>query len=449
MERPLTAEESCWKRLGSLAVCPFTFLPEPITLREIEERISQLKTLAEDRQIPIDGVVFRYDSLSYSRSLGRTGHHYRDGIAFKFEDDAYETVFRSIEWETGRSGEIAPVAVFDTVEIDGCSVSKASLHNLSFIRELELHPGCRVLVSKRNMVIPHIEENLDRGHYSRALIPKECPCCGKRARVFSRAGDQGRLIETLHCDNPACGSRILHKFIHFAGKKAMDISGISEATIERFMKEGFLKTFHDFYHLERYRNEIVQMEGFGGKSCQKIIDSVERSRNTTFERYVVAMDIPIIWRTAGRALERHFHGDLHEFAKAAMGCFDFTSLPDFGETMCRNIWEWFRDHRNMKLWKSLQKELTFKDRIMTEKTDNTKSSPFAGCTIVVTGKLENFTRNTINDKIGSIGATAGRSVTKKTDYLICGEKPGSKLTKAKELGIPVLTEQEFLDRISA
>ena len=201
------------------AICPFTFLPENVTLREIENRIGCLKVLAEDGRIPIDGMVLRYDSLSYSKRCGRTGHHYKDGIAFKFEDDTYETVFRSIEWEPGRSGEIAPVAVFDTVEIDGCSVSRASLHNLSFIRDLELFPGCRVLVSKRNMIIPHIEENLDRGHYKKNMIPKACPCCGKSTRIFSRAGDKGRLVETLHCDNPGCSSQILHKFIHFAEKK--------------------------------------------------------------------------------------------------------------------------------------------------------------------------------------------------------------------------------------
>lgn len=430
--------------------CPFTFLPEHVTLRQIEGQISQLKALAEERQIPIDGMVLRYDSLSYSKKCGRTGHHYKDGIAFKFEDDTYETVFRSIEWEPGRSGEIAPVSVFDTVEIDGCSVSRASLHNLSFIRDLELHPGCRVLVSKRNMIIPHIEENLDRGHYSRALIPEKCPCCGKPARVFSRAGDKGRLIETLHCDNPECSSRILHKFIHFAEKKAMDISGISEATIEKFIEKGFLKTFHDFYHLDRYRDEIVQMEGFGEKSYEKMVRSVEKSRNTTFAKYVVAMDIPMIGRTAGRVLEKHFHGNLQEFAKAAVDCFDFTSLPDFGKTLCRNIWDWFRDYGNLKLWKTLQKELYFKEDItMAKKNNSTENNPFMGCTIVVTGKLENFTRSTINDKISSIGATAGSSVTRKTNYLICGEKPGSKLAKAEELGIPVLTEQEFLDRIPA
>ncbi len=413
-------------------------------------------------------MVLRYDSLSYSGSLGRTGHHYRDGIAFKFEDDTYETVFRSIEWEPGRSGEIAPVAVFDTVEIDGCSVSKASLHNLSFIKDLELHPGCRILVSKRNMIIPHIEENLDRGHYSRALIPKTCPCCGKPARVFSRAGDKGRLIETLHCDNPDCGKRILRKFVHFAGKKAMDMSGISEATIACFMEKGFLNTFHDFYYLDRYHDEIVRMEGFGEKSYQKIMGSVERSRNTTFVRYLVAMDIPMIGRTAGRALEQYFHGDLQKFAKAAVGCFDFTVLPDFGETMSRNLWEWFHDGENLKLWESLQKEFNFEKREgarspvdfgsaptgmgwrkTMENKNNNGSNPFAGCTIVATGKLVNFTRDGINSKIISLGATAGSSVTRKTNYVICGEKPGSKLTKAKELGITVLTEQEFFDMISA
>lgn len=445
-------------------VCPFMFLQENETLPEIEDRITRLKALAKDRQIPIDGMVLRYDSLSYSKGYGRTGHHYKDGIAFKFEDDICETVFRSIEWEPGRSGEIAPVAVFDPVEIDGCSVSRASLHNLSFIRDLELYTGCRLLVSKRNMIIPHIEENLDRGHYSRALIPKKCPCCGKPARVFSRAGDKGRLVETLHCDNAECSSRILHKFIHFAEKKAMNISGISEATIEKFIRMGFLKTFRDFYHLDRYRAEIVRMEGFGEKSYKKIMDSVERSRNTTFTRYVVAMDIPMIGRTAGRALEQHFQGDLQEFAKAAVDCFDFTSLPGFGEAMCRNIWDWFHDSGNLKLWKTLQKELSVQsarrfltersrryideeDMIMAKKTDSTKKNPFTGCTIVATGKLENFTRSGINDKITSIGATAGSSVTGKTDYLVCGAKPGSKLTKAKELGIPVLTEQEFLDMI--
>ena len=326
-------------RMFGFDICPFVRLERNAQLEEIEAGIEKLKLLAEDMDLPIDGIVLRYDSLAYSKGCGMTGHHYKDGIAFKFEDDAYETVFRSAEWETGRSGEIAPVAVFDPVEIDGCSVSRASLHNLTFIKALELHPGCRILVSKRNMIIPHIEENLDRGSFDRNMIPEKCPCCGRAARVFARVGDKGRLIETLHCDNPECGSRILHRFTHFAGKKAMDMSGISEATIEKFIEKGFLKTFHDFYHLDRYKEEIIRMDGFGGKSYQKMQESIDRSRNTTFARYVVAMDIPMIGRTAARVLDDYFNGDLQEFAMAAVDCFGFTSLPDFGETMSRNIWK--------------------------------------------------------------------------------------------------------------
>ena len=430
-------------------ICPFVPLTEKVSMEELEKGIRYLRNAADDRMLPIDGMVLRYDSLSYSRSCGRTGHHYKDGIAYKFEDEVQETVFRSVEWTPGRSGEIAPVAVFDAVEIDGCCVSRASLHNISFIRDLELHPGCRILVSKRNMIIPHIEENLDRGHYADSMIPEKCPCCRNPVRIYARKGSNGRIVETLHCDNPDCRNQLLRRLVHFVGKKAMDISGISEAVIDRFIEKGFLHTCQDFYHLDRYRDEIIRMEGFGERSYEKLWESVEKSRNTTFVRYVVAMDIPLIGRTAGRALDCFFKGNLQEFAKAAVDCFDFTSLPDFGEKMSRSIWEWFHNGENLKRWKTLQKEFHFEEREEEAMKDRTENNPFTGCMVVATGKLENFTRDGINSRITSLGATAGSSVTRKTDYLICGEKPGSKLTKARELGITVLTEQEFLDMIPA
>ena len=201
--------DSCGKLLEALMplgfeICPFVPLTEKVSMEELEKGIRYLRNAADDRMLPIDGMVLRYDSLSYSRSCGRTGHHYKDGIAYKFEDEVQETVFRSVEWTPGRSGEIAPVAVFDAVEIDGCCVSRASLHNISFIRDLELHPGCRILVSKRNMIIPHIEENLDRGHYADSMIPEKCPCCRNPVRIYARKGSNGRIVETLHCDNPDC-----------------------------------------------------------------------------------------------------------------------------------------------------------------------------------------------------------------------------------------------------
>ena len=435
-------------------VCPFLPVSPNESAEGIETKIKTLTDLAEISDIPIDGMVLRFDSFSYSASLGRTGHHYNDGIAFKFEDDTYETVFRSIEWQTGRSGEIAPVAVFDTVEIDGCEVSRAILHNLTFIKGLELHPGCRILVSKRNMIIPHVEENLDRGNYQ-DMTPQVCPCCGQPTRAYSRAGDKGRIVETLHCDNLECGSRVLQHFVHFAEKKAMNIRGLSEATLDQLIQLGALKNYQDLYHLDRYRDEIIAMEGFGVKSYENLIASIDESRNTTFVRFVVAMDIPLIGRTASRILEGHFHGNLRELELAALDRFDFTCLEGIGDIMSSNIQEWFRNSDHLLLWRGLQKELHFENGLDAEASgeennmNGTNNNTFAGCTIVATGKLENFTRDGINAKIISLGATPGSSVTKKTDYLICGEKAGSKLAKAQQLGVKVLTEQEFLDMLSA
>ena len=436
------------------SICPFLTVSPDEMAEDLAVKIKTLTDLAEISDIPIDGMVLRFDSFSYSASLGRTGHHYNDGIAFKFEDDTYETVFRSIEWQTGRSGEIAPVAVFDTVEIDGCEVSRASLHNLTFIKGLELHPGCRILVSKRNMIIPHVEENLDRGNYQ-DMTPQTCPCCGQPTRIHSRAGDKGRMVETLHCDNPECGSRILQKFVHFAEKKAMNIKGLSEATLDQLIRLGALKGYQDLYHLDRYRDEIIALEGFGEKSYENLIASINESRSTTFVRFVVAMDIPLIGRTASRILYRHFHGSLRERRLAALDRFDFTCLEGIGDIMSSNLHEWFHNSDHLLLWGSLQKELHFENGLDAETSgeennmNETTNNTFAGCTIVATGKLENFTRDGINAKIISLGATPGSSVTKKTDYLICGEKAGSKLAKAQQLGVKILTEQEFMEMLSA
>ena len=262
------------------------------------------------------------------------------------------------------------------------------------------------------------------------------------------------MVETLHCDNPECGSRILHKFVHFAEKKAMNIRGLSEATLGQLIRIGALKSYQDLYHLDRYRNEIIALEGFGEKSYENLIASINESRNTTFVRFVVAMDIPLIGRTASRILDGHFHGSLRELRLAALDRFDFTCLEGIGDIMSSSLHEWFRNPDHLLLWGSLQKELHFENGLDAkasgeENNMNGTNNKFAGCTIVATGKLENFTRDGINAKIISLGATPGSSVTKKTDYLICGEKAGSKLAKAQQLGIKVLTEQEFMDMIAS
>ena len=428
-------------------VCKFVISRRSLTCQEMEDGIGKLRQFASDNDIPIDGIVASYNDIAFSLSCGRTGHHYKDGLAFKFEDELHETKLLAVEWNPSRSGEISPVAVFQPVQIDGCEVSRASLHNMSFIEGMELKPGCRILVSKRNMIIPHVEENLDRGDFSLAeVIPDKCPCCGEPTRVHeSRSIEDGKekITKTLFCDNPDCETRRLRRFVHFAGQKAMNIEGLSEATLEKFIGRGWIHTYMDIYGLDRHRSEIIQMEGFGEKSWQRLWDAIQESRNTTFERYLIAMDIPMVGNTASRTLCRQFHGSLEKFEDAVHHQYDFTQLPDFGDTLHNNIHEWFYDEENLYVWEVLQQMLNIESKVLEERTVLAPENPFAGMTIVVTGKVEPYTRSGINAKIESLGARAGSSVSSKTDYLVCGEKAGSKLAKARELGVKVLTPEQF------
>lgn len=415
----------------------------------MELHIKVLRDKAKEDDLPIDGLVITYDSISYSGTCGRTGHHFKDGLAFKFEDDLFKTRLDHIEWTPTRSGEISPVAVFDTVEIDGCEVSRATLHNLSFIEGLELMPGNRILVSKRNMIIPQVEENLDRGGFCMEdLVPSLCPCCGYQTMVHTtkkRVNGELKLTKTLFCHNPNCASQNLRKFVHFVSKKAMDIEGLSEATLEQFIDRGWLLDFTDIYRLDQHREEIIRMDGFGEKSWQRLWNAIQKSRNTSFERYLIAMDIPMIGSTASSALGSCFDWSLRAFEVAVDTGYDFTQIPDFGETLQNNIFEWFSIEENRILWEEL------KDMVSIEKKETNisevRDNPFVGKTLVVTGKVEPYTRDGINAKITSLGAKAGSSVSKNTDYLICGENAGSKLTKAQSLGVTVLSPAEFFSMI--
>ena len=415
----------------------------------MELHIKVLRDKAKEDDLPIDGLVITYDSISYSGTCGRTGHHFKDGLAFKFEDDLFKTRLDHIEWTPTRSGEISPVAVFDTVEIDGCEVSRATLHNLSFIEGLELMPGNRILVSKRNMIIPQVEENLDRGGFCMEdLVPSLCPCCGYQTMVHTtkkRVNGELKLTKTLFCHNPNCASQNLRKFVHFVSKKAMDIEGLSETTLEQFIDRGWLLDFTDIYRLDQHREEIIRMDGFGEKSWQRLWNAIQKSRNTSFERYLIAMDIPMIGSTASSALGSCFDWSLRAFEVAVDTGYDFTQIPDFGETLQNNIFEWFSIEENRILWEEL------KDMVSIEKKETNISevqdNPFVGKTLVVTGKVEPYTRDGINAKIASLGAKAGSSVSKNTDYLICGENAGSKLTKAQSLGVTVLSPAEFFSMI--
>ncbi len=433
------------------SICKFMVSNRALKLEELEGGIEQLRTFAKDNDLPIDGIVATYNDIAYSKTCGRTGHHYKDGMAFKFEDDRFETVLRSIECTPSRSGEIVPVAIFDTVEIDGCEVSRASLHNLSFIEGLELMPGNRILVSKRNMIIPYVEENLDRGGFNMAqVVPQVCPCCGTATRIHeTRSVVDGaeKITKTLHCDNPDCETRRLRQFVHFVSQKAMDIEGLSEATLEKFIGQGLLHTPIDIYHLDKHRETIIAMDGFGEKSWARLWDAIQRSRETTFERYLIAMDIPMIGNNASRTLAQQFHSSLEQFEDAVAMDFDFTVLPDFGQTLHENINHWFQNEDHWYLWEELRPLVTIQPPAPPAPVVEAGSNPFVGKTIVVTGKVEPYTRTGINAKIESLGAHAGGSVSSKTDYLICGENAGSKLDKARTLGVTVLTPSEFFSMV--
>lgn len=427
--------------------CKYLLASGSLNEKQMDNGIQKLRAFAQENDIPIDGIVLSYNDVAYAKSCGRTERHYKDGLAFKFEDELYETKVNCIEWNPTRTGEIAPVAILEPVVIDGRTISRASLHNLSFIERLELMPGNRVLISTRNQIIPQVEENLDRGGFSMGkLLMRCCPCCGTAARVHetkATVNGEERVTKTLFCDNPDCATRRLRQFVHFAGKKAMDIDGLSEATLESLIGAGLLHDRLDIYELDEHRVEIIEMDGFGEKSWQNLWEAIQSSRNTTFERYLIAMDIPMIGNTASRTLAKRFHSNLDEFESAVIHQFDFTQLPDFGDTLHQNIYQWFQDEYNWYFWSELRNHVTIAPPVaeQTAPPDN----PFVGKTIVVTGKVEPYTRDGINAKIESLGGHAGSSVSGKTDYLVCGENAGSKLEKARSLGVTVLTPAQFFE----
>lgn len=409
----------------------------------IQDAIEHMRDQAIEKGIPIDGMVMKYDSISYSKQKGGTSHHNNDGIAFKFEDETAETVLREIEWSMGRTGQLTPVAIFDPIELDGTIVTRASVHNLSYIKDYDLNIGDKLKVYKANMIIPQILENIsatERGTKHGVQYPDACPVCGGSIRV-----EQVNDTESVYCDNPKCNGKKLGKFSHYVSKPAMNIDGLSEATLEKFINSGWLTDFTDLYHLNRYDKEIMRMEGFGKRSYDKLMTAIEASKSTTLARLLISLGIPYIGKTASKAISNYCAGDPYKFIELINDDFNWMQLEDFGEVMSASLKDWFSDDDNFKLYHCIVGHLNIQieKAITTPVVDN----PFNGKTVVATGSLQNFTRDGIGKKLEELGAKVGSSVSKKTDYVIAGEKAGSKLTKAKELGVPVLTETEFMAMI--
>ena len=390
---------------------------------------------------PVDGLIMEYDDVNYGKSLGSTGHHENRLLALKWEDQLFETKFLGVELATTRTGMVSITGILEPVEIDGTVVSRAYLHNLDIFNSFKFGIGDTVKVYKANMIIPQIQENVTKsGTYT---LPMTCPCCGEPLGVKTTPGG----TDFLYCQNQHCSARLVQKFAHFCDKTRMNIEGLSESTLEKFISHGWIRNFGDLYELEKHKDEIVNTEGFGEKLYQRLKNSIEKSRKCTLDKFIAGLGIPMVGRHAGRILNAFFKGDWNAFEQAVIDGFDFKSLPDFGEIMHSNIYTWYADADEANLWRPLLNKIEFIKENHTMNVNN--NTVFSGKTIVATGKLENYTRDEIQAKILSLGAKPASSVTKKTDYLIVGEKAGSKLQKALNLGIRTLTEDEFEDMLTA
>lgn len=432
------AQQQFLQRSG-FSVVPYIFLDAGHSEQDIRDTVAGMEP--KDFAYPVDGLVMEYENLRYGKSLGATGHHENRLIALKWADELYSTRFRGVELATTRTGMVSITGLFDPISIDGTLVSRAYLHNLDIFDEFQFGIGDEISVYKANMIIPQIADNKTQSNTY--MLPMTCPCCGKPLTVKYTSGG----TRQLYCGNPHCAAKLVQKFAHFCEKTRMNIEGLSATTLEKLIGHGWVRNFGDLYELEQHREDIVRTEGFGERSFDRLQAAIEKSRRCTLAKFISGLGIPMVGRHAGRDLDRYFHGSWAEFEAAILNGFDFTQLPDFGETMHNNIYTWYADAQEAKLWRPLLRKIQFetKENLTMETTMN---NPFAGKTVVATGKLEHYTRDGIQEKLISLGAHPSGAVSKKTDYLIVGEKAGSKLTKAQQLGVKTLTEQEFEDMLA-
>lgn len=413
------------KRLDYLEELGFEVVPR---LYAFDNRsITFLKIIADKYGMPIDGLVVAYDDIKYSESLGATSHHLKSSFAFKFKAETAETILRDIEWNTSRNGVVSPTAIFDPVEIGGSTISRATLHNLSYIKNLELGISDTIEIAKMNEVIPKVINNLTRTNsYKRPLL---CKSCGAELAVHNDNGS-----ETLHCPNEECPARMLDKFVHFVSKDGMDIQGLSEATLEKFVSKGWVNKFSDIYRLIQYKNEIITLDGFGQKSWDRLWQSIQDSRNTTMAKFICALGIPSIGKSTAK--------NISHYVSIEDGCLKFNMQDDsiFTPIIVKNIKEYFSINSNVMEVSALIYELDFSREIQPT-NDKLKNIKFC-----ITGSFS-IPRDKIREKLESCGAKFVNSVSSKTDILFCGNNAGSKLNKAKKLGIKVLNEDELMKKI--
>ena len=404
----------------------------------VNNALTYIKNYAEEEGFPIDGVVFKYDDIEYGRSLGMTGHHPKSAIAYKFKDDTYQTKLLSVKYQCGKTGQLTPVAEFEPVDIDGTIVNKASLHNVSVMKQLGLTNGCTCYVKKCNMIIPQID-SADYDGDGEIEIPSTCPICGA-STVIRKDKDS----EVLYCTNDDYPGKLLGKWKTFVSKKGMDIDGLSEQTLDRFIKLGYLSNmFASIYELGDYKNKLYQLDGFGKKSVDNLLASIEKSKDVDLVHFLTAFSIPGVGEGQSKLIAARYP-TFEEFAVACDNGERFDTIDGIGEVLNANIVKWWVNNHVQML------DVAGFVRFKQETTAPVGDASLKGCVFVVTGSLNHFNnRDDLKRKIESLGGKVAGSVSKNTDYLINNDttSTSSKNEKAKKLGVKIISEDDFLKMI--
>ena len=407
-----------------------------VTKETLPETVKMYSEAIAENDTPSDGLVLLYDDIAYGQSLGRTAKFPRDSIAFKWADEIQETKLLYIEWSASRTGLINPVAVFEPVELEGTTVSRASVHNISIMEALELGAGDRIMVYKANMIIPQIADNLTRSGVRD--IPEACPVCGGQTEVR-----QLNDVKSLYCTNPDCQAKKIKSFTLFTSRDALNIAGLSEATLEKFIGVGMIHEYADIFHLDRHQEEIVEMDGFGQKSYDNLIAAAEKASHTTLPRMVYGLGVAGIGLANAKMICRHFKNDFEAMRHATVE--ELVEIDGIGEVLAQAWTAFFSDGKNNAIVDHLLAELTFEAG--DEESSEGADEAFAGMNFVITGSLEQFkNRKELQELIERRGGKVTGSVTSKTNYLINNDvaSSSSKNKKARELGVPILSEEEFL-----
>ena len=403
-----------------------------VNKEELPGAVSDFSEQVKKNDFPSDGLVLLMDDISYGKSLGTTAKFPRNAIAFKWEDEEEKTILREVEWSPSRTGLINPVAIFDPVELEGTVVGRASLHNISYLEDLKLGIGDEITVYKANMIIPQIGENLTKS--GQLPIPEHCPACHEETKIV-----QDKEAKMLYCENPHCPAKRIKQFALFVSRDALNIEGLSEMTLEKFIGKGFIQEFPDLFSLEEHKEEIIAMEGFGQKSYDKLIENAEKARETSLARLLYGLGIGGIGASNARVLSEAFHDDAEALSRAELS--EVVSIKGIGPILGESIVRYFKEEENCWIFRKL---LSILHLHKEEKAENTALS---GKVFVITGSLVHFqNRKELEEEIRKAGASTASSVSKNTSYLINNDKnsTSSKNKKAQELGIPILSEEDFL-----